>query len=55
MIYTLIPICLILFFKWQLEKHENKYLIRRIIFLEALKEVKKMDLSGEGWNDADQI
>lgn len=54
MMYTLIPLCLIFFFNWQLEKHDNKYLVRHIKFLEALREIQKVDLSDPKWDDYDE-
>ena len=36
MIYVLIPLSIILFAHWRLEKHENKQLINHIIFLQTL-------------------
>lgn len=55
MIYTLIPLCFILLFKWQLEKHENKTLQRQIKMLQLVnKLLKEKDLSASGWNDRDE-
>jgi hypothetical protein len=55
-IYTLIPLCLIFFLKWQLEKHENKALQKQIKMLELVnKLLKEEDLSASGLKDKNGI